>query len=676
MYISKVQIKNFRNLEDAEVRLGEKVVLLGENSAGKSNFIEALRILLDSNYRPMLGESDFPRGQKAFRGNTIKIRAWFSGIDPAKDEYLPAVLHDCHGEEENTYLITAVYKPRKNDDPEKATTADDYELVRYGGTNPDNTDGDKSLRQYVRLVTIPAVRDLERDMQSWRTSPLRRLVEMINLTDESSFQKIAENVKKESENLQKIPPIDQLQKEIRDLLGELVEGQAIQPTIGIAAANPEDLLRLLTILVEENLPIDHSSLGVSNVLYLLTWLLYAQRLRNMPAKNDQHPEHILLAIEEPEAHLHPHFQRLIFENLFKDGGGKKDGGGGEEEKQEKQEKQEHLLLVSTHSPTIVSVANPRHFVVLKRTDAGTKAFSTACFASPADRAKESEGEECEAQKSERTFLEPEKMFQDIRRFLDATRGEVVFSRGVLLVEGDAEMFLIPAFAKKMKEAKKISHTLDGAGISVCNVYGTDFRPYVEFLGPKNLDLPIAILTDGDPPKTNQSFDDDESDGEQPEFAGLKRGLELARLLQAPNLADLAQKHEQQAWVDVRAGLEENGIFVNEQTLEVELLKAGYKDEFCTVYAELGASEKQVRNLREAIERQEFDFVIRRIETTGMGKGRFAQRLAGKLDANRVPPYIEKAIRYILEKTPQSIYAAPVASVPDDMPESPENDIPF
>ncbi len=620
MYLSKVKIKNFRNLEDVEVELGEKIVLLGENGAGKSNFIEALRILLDTNYRPLLGESDFSRGggKKPFGGNTIEIHAWFSGVNWENEQDVLPSLHDCHGIDAGTYQISAVYRPKKDKSPQDATTEDDYELIRYGGGNENNTEGAKRLRQYIRLVVIPAVRDMERDMQSWRTSPLRRLVEMMSLTNNAEFQSVAQSVQEASKKLEQIPDIQGLQKDIRDFLGNLVEGQSIQPTINITGGNPEDLLRLLTIFAESDLPLERSSLGISNILYLITWLIYARRLRAIPVKGDQEPEYVLLAIEEPESHLHPHFQRLVFENVFK---------------------QEHLLLVSTHSPTIVSIADPRHFVVLKRTSNGVAARSTANFAQS-----------------------DEKMRQDVSRYLDATRGEMVFARGVLLVEGDAEMFLIPAFAKKMKEAGKISHTLDGAGISVCNVYGTDFKPYVEFLGPSGLDIPFAVLTDEDPDTQNP---------------GLKRGLELARRLSVPTYAVIQTYFNNQKWNVVRTKLEQVGIFVNQRTLEVELIEAGYGDELCEVYQELGASDTQVENLKaEIANNNNFEAILRRIETTGMGKGRFAQRLAGKVDASRVPPYIENAIRYLLAKMPQPVTDLQLPPEPVETSQIPEDDIPF
>ena len=61
---------------------------------------------------------------------------------------------------------------------------------------------------------------------------------------------------------------------------------------------------------------------------------------------------------------------------------------------------------------------------------------------------------------------------DIERYLNATRSELMFAKGVILVEGDAEEALLPSFAES------ISINLDRKGISVCNVAGTNFTPYV------------------------------------------------------------------------------------------------------------------------------------------------------------------------------------------------------
>ena len=46
--ITRVQIKNFRNLADVDVHLGPLTVLVGRNGAGKSTFLDALRFVRDA----------------------------------------------------------------------------------------------------------------------------------------------------------------------------------------------------------------------------------------------------------------------------------------------------------------------------------------------------------------------------------------------------------------------------------------------------------------------------------------------------------------------------------------------------------------------------------------------------------------------------------------------------
>src|SRR5262245_41106042 len=48
MHLSRVQIINFRNFAALDVALDANMVMVGENRVGKSNFIFALRLVLDT----------------------------------------------------------------------------------------------------------------------------------------------------------------------------------------------------------------------------------------------------------------------------------------------------------------------------------------------------------------------------------------------------------------------------------------------------------------------------------------------------------------------------------------------------------------------------------------------------------------------------------------------------
>lgn len=603
MQISKVIIKNFRNFENLEIELGRNVILLGENSVGKTNFLEALRLVLDPSRERRLYREDFHRSITPFQGTKIEVHLFFS--DFADDQILLGrVFRDCIIQDTPPIAqISYLYFPKENIEEKNAVNRDDYQALIYG-KGEINNDVRTIIRSHLSLRVIPALRDIDRDIAVWQNSPLRQLTDLMSLSDQPEFQNVATSVGRATQALQQIPPIKQLQETIQRRLTDMVEGSfAINPQVGMLPSDPEALQRALRLFVDENLSLDRSSLGLANVLYLTLLMLEIEQRKQQTADDEDQGEKYhftILAVEEPEAHLHPHLQRLVFRDF---------------------QKWQPPVFLSTHSPHIVSVAEADSLMVLKRgAESKTTATSTACLSSLPE-------------------WEPDwpSAKLDLERYLDATRGEVAFAKGVILVEGDAELFLIPAFAKAMKEAGQIPCSLDGAGVSICSVAGTDFKPYVRFLGSDGLQFPMAVITDGDKYVKSEN--------------GLERGAKLAAFIKREIVPDLENLLKDECWDDLRQVLSNIGIFVNEWTLEAELSQL-YAEELIKVYGELGASIEQQNNMRMQLQdgsREAMEKIIRRIEETGKGKGRFAQRLASKVQADRIPPYIQAAILYVLHQ---------------------------
>lgn len=662
MRISRARIQNFRNFKDFEVNLSDKIVLLGENSSGKTNFIEALRLVLDRSFRPQLGENDFHNhvAIPKFRGTEIQVDVFFEDFTSEHDEDFLAVLQgDCFCQDDPPIAqISFQYRPQTQflDDLDSAVSPEYYESIWYSGGDIEKTKSAIKFRERVSLRVVKALRDMEGDLNSWQRSPLRRLTQTMNLSSQPGFQDVANRVQAATNTLRQIDPVRELQDKVQARLTKMIEGvHTFDPKIGMLPTNPDELQKYLTFLVENELSLDRTSLGLVNILYLTLLMVEIELLRESRGENTDY-QYTILAIEEPEAHLHPHLQRLVFRDFLQS---------------------EMPVILSTHSPNIVSIAEPDWFVVLSKRDGETKGNSTSALASL-----------------------PANVKRDLSRYLDVNRGEVVFAKGVILVEGDAEQFLVPEFARKMRDAGLIHNTLDGAGVSVVNVSGSDFIPYVRFLGSEGLDLQIAIMTDGDKYVglnrkaeellRSDLLNEDEKQELQLAFTGsnadrlrtcleshhvyvhegLNRGLKIAEVIAPHNtrintlLPELQSNLNQGEWDILRRNLQhpDIGIFVNDWTLEDELVHAGYVRELLDVYQELGASDRQVTNMRQELEDNLIVKVINRIEQSGKGKGRFAQRLADKVTAERIPDYIQKAIQHVVLRTP-TISAPSVLRLP-------------
>lgn len=99
--------------------------------------------------------------------------------------------------------------------------------------------------------------------------------------------------------------------------------------------------------------------------------------------------------------------------------------------------------------------------------------------------------------------------QDLERFLDATKSNLLFARKVMLVEWSAELFLIPPLVKQV-----IGVDLDGEGIPI---YVVHFDVYSKLFCEACLPKKCAIVGDGDlkPSDAHPGDEDDEEDESPP-----------------------------------------------------------------------------------------------------------------------------------------------------------------
>lgn len=657
LFISRVVIKNFRNFKNVDVCLGHKQIIIGENNVGKTNFLRALQLVLDptlSDEDRMLQESDFNDYIKNPMENKeeILIEIYIDNYDQNKT--ILAVFQDATVmTEDGKEVLKFTYRffPYINEGG-----VAEYQYNIYKGNDETKKFGSYE-RKYLNIKVVKALRDVEGEMRNSRTSPIQKMLKNYAI-DKQDLEHIAEEYRKNGEKILNLDELVDLTNNINKRFGMVLGNNDFDVSLRAMEINPAKVLSSLKLLMAQRNTTE-ISLGLNNILYISMILqllqdktipslikaekymelssipggdilkatyeeskngnyflnddisesqqekLYTFMSKNMPISKGV----TILAIEEPEAHLHPVNQRLIYRDVIQNSS--------------------NSVLLTTHSTHITAIA-PIDSIVHLHDDGerGTEIHATAAMPI-------SDGE-----------------FLDVERYLDVKRGEIYLGKAVLLVEGIAEEYLIPKFANLLGKP------LDEKGIIVCNINCTNFTPYVKLL--RSLDIPYAVITDGDYYYENEEeeriyhqMDNDDSDVKSG-WLGMEIIEKMINELGLNGDEKIPDDPDEKDQLFYSLGL-----FVGYYTFEVDMMECAAtsknnREKALNVISDLflelttgGARQKQ--NFKKELKAGEYWKCLNKIEGNGIGKGRFAQRLSGVCMKEHIPGYIESAINYIYKK---------------------------
>lgn len=472
MYLSKITIENFRCFGEGangfELPLKPGLTaLVGENDAGKTAVIDAIRFVLGTTdqewYR--LEETDFHMKETT---REIRIVCKFVGLNPqdkrAFVEYLT------YGEKVGDEPILYINWTAK--DTGAAPKGRPFRSVEIcSGKKGEGPNIAADARALLCATYLRPLRDAEQALSAGRGSRLSQILRQteqiktagINYDSEVDIDPKTLNVlgigdlaNALLEKQQGI--VDTRVKIDKHLQGLSLRGDGIKSSIKVSSSSASTDVRLRQLLEKLILSLDGSAkpgeagklgLGSNNLMFMACELLLLTQ-----EENKEYDGIKLLLIEEPEAHLHTQRQLRVMKSL-----------------QELAKNKGIQIIVTTHSPNLASVIALDNLVMIQN----GRAFSLA------------KGE---------TELEPSD-YRFLERFLDVTKANLFFARGVMIVEGDAENILIPTLASL------IGCDFTEHGVSIVNVGGVGLRRYARIFQRKNfqkdglLDIPVACVTDMD-----------------------------------------------------------------------------------------------------------------------------------------------------------------------------------
>ena len=515
MFISKIKINNFRNFKKEEILFNEGVnIIIGHNNAGKTNLIKALALVLDYQGTKRLDVDDFnkftslaelklssPRisitvtinkGTAEEPDDLVTIGNWLTKLESTYEAMLTYEFF--LPEKEFPDYIKAITEisdtdPKSMDKAWKIIKHDFIRLYTYkiwgGDTSAQNVADGESLQKF-DFQFLDAIRDVERDMLTGRNTLLKDVFnffmdyEIKSLPDvcKSKTEKDVEIKQKQVDFTEKadvlIALIQQRMKEGKKQILSYAEGTGA--TFNNAEPNFEgsisdvEMFSFLKLIIEYNtgikVPATHNGLGYNNLIFMSLLLAKMQVDSDVSYMRSNSKVFAILAIEEPEAHLHPAMQYKFLKFL----------------KENKSKKKVRQVFVTTHSTHITSAVSLNEIICLHNEN-GITSVGYPGLVFPSDN----------------------KSKKYVQRFLDATKSDMLFAQKVLLVEGLAEQLLISILAQYMGKSLEENH------IAVINVGGRYFDHFLYLFDSTKqftVQKKIACITDRDPEskaKTDSKF---------------------------------------------------------------------------------------------------------------------------------------------------------------------------